>query len=76
MQTIKANHWREVPENYTGIVCYNSGPKIWYLEGKKHRTDGPAIIWTNGFVEYWHYNKRTTKEAIELMNHIMKLKGL
>ena len=24
-----------------------------YFDGKLHREDGPAIIWDNGFKEWW-----------------------
>jgi hypothetical protein len=33
-----------------GVECriYDDGDKFWYLNGKYHRTDGPAIEWANG----------------------------
>ena len=31
------------------------GNKYWYLNGKPHRTDGPAIEWPNGN-KYWYLN--------------------
>jgi hypothetical protein len=29
------------------------GYKAWYLNGKLHRTDGPAVIWINDYKQYW-----------------------
>ena len=31
------------------------GSKRWYLNGKCHREDGPAIEWANGS-KYWYRN--------------------
>jgi hypothetical protein len=33
-----------------GAECkiYDNGDKCWYLNGKLHRTDGPAIEYANG----------------------------
>ena len=55
MKTIKVINWREVPNNYTGIIEYTSGDKHWYLNGKRHRVDGPAIEFANGN-KYWFLN--------------------
>jgi hypothetical protein len=44
------------------------GSKRWYLNGKCHRTDGPAIEWPDGS-KYWYLNgrlHRTDGPAIEL----------
>jgi hypothetical protein len=29
------------------------GSKIWYLNGRLHRTDGPATEWTDGDKAWW-----------------------
>ena len=29
------------------------GYKAWYINGKLHRTDGPAAIWSDGIHEWW-----------------------
>jgi len=29
-------------------IEYRNGTKYWYLNGKRHRTDGPAVEWANG----------------------------
>ena len=47
----------EPPEDASGeyLVIYSSGTKIWYLNGKYHREDGPAILWNNGN-KHWYLN--------------------
>tara|TARA_R110001599_G_scaffold148311_1_gene331960 strand:- start:42 stop:278 length:237 start_codon:yes stop_codon:yes gene_type:complete len=38
------------------------GSKSWYLNGKRHREDGPAIEYSNGS-KYWFLNgKQVTEE--------------
>jgi len=57
MKTIKVKYWNEVPKNYTGIIEYINGDKMWYLNGKAHREDGPAVICTSGHKEWWLNDK-------------------
>jgi hypothetical protein len=48
----------------------SDGTKYWYLNGKLHRTDGPAIERSNG-TKYWYLNgklHRTDGPAIERSN--------
>ena len=47
MKTIKVKRWKEIPENFTGIVEFPDG-KFWFKEFKIHREDGPAIEHDNG----------------------------
>ena len=51
---LKISDWREIPQNYTGIVEWN-GYKEWYLNGEYHRIDGPAVEYPNGTKE-WYLN--------------------
>src|ERR1700691_6641169 len=55
MDILKLESWDvDLPENYTGIAEYPSGTILYYLNGKKHREDGPAVIWpTTGNEEYY-----------------------
>ena len=44
-----------------------NGDKRWYLNGKLHRTDGPAVVWPNGD-KLWYLNNerhRTDGPAVE-----------
>jgi hypothetical protein len=34
---------------------YSSGNKYWYLNGRRHREDGPAIEWFSGD-KHWYIN--------------------
>jgi hypothetical protein len=43
-----------VPE----IREYGDGARRWYLNGKLHRTDGPAFEWANGTREWYLNGKR------------------
>ncbi len=66
MKTIKLKNVKTFPANYTGIIEWDSGTKIWYKNGKFHRTNGPAIEWDNGSVGYFINRHLTSKEAAEL----------
>jgi hypothetical protein len=45
--------WNGIPNNFTGIAIYPSGNKYWYVKGKRHRLDGPAIEYSDGS-KYWY----------------------
>ena len=48
-------------------VEHSGGTKHWYVNGKRHRTDGPAIEYANGD-KYWCKNNklhRTDGPAVE-----------
>jgi len=52
------------------MMVHSSGTKEWRLDGKLHRTDGPAIEWADGSKE-WRLNgnfHRTDGPAIEWIN--------
>jgi len=53
MKTLKLGKWKDPPENYTGIIEYPSGNRYYYLNGKRHREDGPAIIQCDGTIDYY-----------------------
>lgn len=48
-------------------VVYTNGDKEWYLNGKLHREDGPAVIRSNG-TEIWFLNGiKVTREEAEML---------
>ncbi len=47
---------------YTVKVYYN-GDKAWFLNGKLHREDGPAIEGTNGYKAWYLNNKRHREDG-------------
>jgi hypothetical protein len=56
-----------LPNNFTGIVECSNGDKSWYLNGKWHREDGPAMECSNG-TKHWYLNdvKYTESEFLKL----------
>lgn len=38
---------------YGPALITSLGTQIWYKDGLKHRTDGPAMIWASGHYECW-----------------------
>jgi len=51
------------------VGVYDSGNKYWYLNGKRHREDGPAIEYVNG-AKSWYLNDEhfTEDEFNDKMN--------
>ena len=53
-----------------GLTIDNDGTKRWYLNNKRHRSDGPAVIYKNDD-KYWYLNNqlhRTDGPAIKFSN--------
>jgi len=38
------------------VDVYGNGDKYWYLNGKRHREDGPAIEFTDSDFKAWYLN--------------------
>ena len=52
------------------VRVYSSGEKCWYLNGKLHREDGPAVEYSNGD-KFWYLNGNRHREdgpAVEYSN--------
>jgi len=52
------------------VKVWDNGEKSWYLNGKYHREDGPALEWANGDKE-WFLNGKLHREdgpAVEYAN--------
>ena len=43
------------------VEVYDNGSKEWYLNGKRHREDGPAVEWPNGR-NFWYLNGELHRE--------------
>ena len=52
-------------------VEYPNGDKEWWVNGKRHREDGPAVCWKT-LQQYYIHNKHLTFE--EFNEHLKKLK--
>ena len=44
------------------VKVWANGYKAWYLNGKLHREDGPAMEWANGYKAWWLNGKEVTEE--------------
>jgi len=52
------------------VRVYDNGDKHWYLNGERHREDGPAVEWASGGKD-WYLNGKCHREdgpAIEWSN--------
>ena len=49
------------------VHVHDNGDKEWFLDGKPHRVDGPAVEWANGDKFWYLDNKlhRTDGPAVE-----------
>ena len=56
------------------VKVYNDGVKEWYLNGERHREDGPAVDFANGYKTWWINGQRHREDgpAIEYANGIKK----
>ena len=43
------------------VKVYEDGTKSWYLNGERHREDGPAIEWADGD-KSWYLNGERHRE--------------
>jgi hypothetical protein len=57
-------------------VIWFDGLQDWFYEGKPHNLNGPAVIWPGGREEYYVYGTLTTKEAVDFLRDLYKLKNL
>jgi len=53
---IKGNHLLKKEISFS-----TSGRKEWFLNGKRHREDGPAVEYSNG-TKYWYLNGNRHRE--------------
>ena len=43
---------------YNGLIEHANGTREWYVNGKKHRTDGPAVEYADGTCGWWIHNEK------------------
>ena len=56
-----------------GLIIDPNGSKCWYLNGQRHRVDGPAIEEADGDKE-WYLNGQEYTD-LNLFQQMLKLKG-
>jgi len=61
---ITITYYQFIKENpdFTGCVIDKYGDKFWYLNGKYHRTDGPAVEFADGSKAWLLNGERLTEE--------------
>ncbi len=62
MEIKTINHWKEIPECYSGIINFVETSEFpesifWLKNGRQHREDGPAIIDDTGY-KRWYLNDK------------------
>jgi hypothetical protein len=50
------------------VEVYTNGAKFWYLNGKLHREDGPAVEYSNGD-KSWYLNDKLHREDGPAVEH-------
>ena len=51
------------PRGFTGVKTDENGAKVWYVDGKRHRVDGPAVELADGSKAWWVNDKLIKKEG-------------
>jgi len=51
------------------VKVWANGYKAWYLNGKRHREDGPAVEYTNGYKAWYLNGKEVTEEEHKRMTY-------
>ena len=73
MKITKANIWKNLPEDYTGIIEWSNRIKGWFKNGVVHREDGPAYIRSDGVKSWWLDGKIIwiSEKTLDLTNQII-----
>ena len=50
-------------KTYT-VEIDNKGTKRWYINGKLHRKDGPAVEYEDGYKAWWINGERVTEQDV------------
>jgi hypothetical protein len=61
----------ELKELMSGEMLSGIGAKVWYLHGKLHRDDGPAVVWASGTKDWYQHgllHRENDLPAIEEVN--------
>jgi hypothetical protein len=65
-----SNNITSASAKFSGLITYSTGCKIYYVNDKLHREDGPAVERADGCKGYWIHGKRHREDgpAIEWEN--------
>jgi len=68
MKILKIESYGILPDNYTGEVHYNDGSfKEYYLNGKLHKEDGPARIFSNESFVWFIFGEEYSESEYNLL---------
>ena len=71
-----ADNTKELRVCETGpAVEYSNGFKMWCIDGKIHRLDGPAVIFSDRGESWWVDNNKIPCHSQEEFEKLMKLKA-
>jgi hypothetical protein len=68
IEIIKELSLEEIEKLTTGLFIRENGTKEWYLDGKLHRLDGPAIEHANGS-KFWYFEGRLDRSDGPAVEH-------
>ena len=57
-------------------IINSYGDKLWYLNGKRHREDGPAVECANGYKEWYLNGEKIPCNSQKEFLRLIKLKAL
>lgn len=55
------------------VKVSDNGSKLWFLNGKRHREDGPAIEWFDGTQEWYLNGVKLTEEEFNARNKVKEV---
>lgn len=55
--------FKDLPDDFTGILMHDYGSKHWIVNGLEHRIDGPAAEYSNGTCDYYLNGIQISKRA-------------
>ena len=58
------------------VRAYTDGYKEWYLNGKLHREDGPAIEYPSGYKAWYLNDKRVSEEELPCVGPEVTIDGV
>lgn len=65
-----------IPKNFTGkCKTKDTGTILYYLNGKLHRTDGPAIECASGYKYWFIENKEYSEEEFNALPEVIMYKA-
>ena len=76
LKTVKVESWIQfimANPDFTGCVIDEDYSEMWWLKGRRHREDGPAIIWYNDNERGWYLDGVSYSEQ-EWIREIRKKK--